>query len=126
MAHYMKVPPITVFACQVVASIWACFVQVATMNWALGAIDGVCTTTQSAHYTCPNGKTFFASSITWGVIGPRRMFGGGSIYEAIQYYWLLGALLPVVFYALIWKFPRSPVRLLNAPVMLGAMAWLPP
>ena len=54
------------------------------------------------------------------------MFGPGSIYSAIQYYWLLGALLPVLFYFLIRFFPRSPVRLLNAPVMLGAMAWLPP
>jgi hypothetical protein len=54
------------------------------------------------------------------------MFGAGSIYEAIQYYWLLGALLPVAFYGLIKAFPRSPMRLLNAPVMLGAMAWLPP
>jgi hypothetical protein len=44
MAHYMKVPPRTVFTCQVVASIWACFVQIAVMNWALGAIDGICTT----------------------------------------------------------------------------------
>jgi hypothetical protein len=54
------------------------------------------------------------------------MFGPGSIYEVIQYYWLLGALLPIFFYGLIKAFPRSPVRLLNAPVMLGAMAWLPP
>ncbi|TVY20586.1 Sexual differentiation process protein isp4 [Lachnellula arida] len=126
LAHYMKIPPKTVFSCQIVASIWACFVQVAVMNWALGAIDGICTTTQSAHFTCPNGKTFFSSSITWGVIGPARMFGPGSIYSAIQYYWLLGALLPVLFYILIRFFPRSPARLLNAPVMLGAMAWLPP
>ncbi|TVY81115.1 Sexual differentiation process protein isp4 [Lachnellula suecica] len=126
MAHYMKIPPKTVFTCQIVASIWACFVQVAVMNWALGSIPEICTTTQSAHFTCPNGKTFFSSSITWGVIGPQRMFGPGSIYSAIQYYWLLGALLPVLFYIIVRFFPRSPLRLLNAPVMLGAMAWLPP
>ncbi|KAH8654565.1 OPT family small oligopeptide transporter [Tricladium varicosporioides] len=126
MAHYMKIPPRIVFSCQVVASIWACFVQVAVMNWALGAIDGVCTTTQSSHYTCPNGKTFFSSSIVWGVIGPERIFGQGAIYSAIQYYWLLGALLPILFYILMRAVPRSPARLLNAPVMLGAMAWLPP
>jgi hypothetical protein len=44
MAHYMKIPPRTVFTCQVAASIWACIVQIAVMNWALGAIDGICTT----------------------------------------------------------------------------------
>lgn len=42
MAHYMKVPPRTTFSCQVAASIWACFVQIAVMNWTLGNIDGVC------------------------------------------------------------------------------------
>ncbi|CAG8974762.1 hypothetical protein HYALB_00000374 [Hymenoscyphus albidus] len=126
MAHYMKIPPRTTFSCQVVATIWACFVQIAVMNWALANIKDICTPGQSAHYTCPNGKTFFSSSIVWGLIGPQRMFGPGSIYSAIQYYWLLGALLPVMFYALIRAFPRSPARLLNAPVMLGAMGWLPP
>jgi len=122
----MKVPPKTVFWCQIVASIWACFVQIAVMNWTLGAIDGVCTQTQSSHFTCPNGRTFFSSSIVWGVIGPERMFGPGHIYSSINWYWLLGALLPVAFYLLMRYFPRSPLRLLNAPVMLGAMAWLPP
>lgn len=61
-----------------------------------------------------------------GVIGPQRMFGPGAIYTSIQWYWLLGALLPVAFYILMRYLPRSPLRLLNAPVMLGAMAWLPP
>ncbi|KAI2385055.1 hypothetical protein LOY90_006323 [Ophidiomyces ophidiicola] len=126
LAHYMKVPPRTTFACQVGATIWAVFVQIAVMNWTLGNIENVCTPAQKAHFTCPNGKTFFSSSIVWGVIGPKRMFGPGSIYSSIQWYWLLGAALPLIFYTLIRLFPRSPARLLNAPVMLGAMNWIPP
>jgi len=54
------------------------------------------------------------------------MFGPDSTYRAIQWYWLLGALLPVLFYILMRIFPRSPARLLSAPIMLGAMGWLPP
>ncbi|KAH8434376.1 small oligopeptide transporter, OPT family [Aspergillus melleus] len=126
LAHYMKIPPRTVFTSQVVATIWACFVQIAVMNWTLANIDQVCTPDQSAHFTCPNGKTFFSSSIVWGVIGPKRMFGPGAIYTSIQWFWLLGALLPIVFYIIMRFWPRSPARFLNAPVMLGAMAWLPP
>jgi OPT family oligopeptide transporter len=140
----MKIPPKTVFSCQIVATIWAVFVQIAVMNWTLGNIDGVCTSfvpllkiyfqaianiiysNQASHFTCPNGRTFFSSSIVWGVIGPKRMFGPGSIYSKIQFYWLLGALLPIAFYVIIRLRPRSSLRLLNAPVMLGAMAWLPP
>ncbi|KAJ5827137.1 hypothetical protein N7447_003900 [Penicillium robsamsonii] len=126
LAHYMKVPPRVTFMCQVVATIWASIVQIAVMNWTLGNIDEVCTPNQSAHFTCPNGRAFFSSSIVWGVIGPQRMFGPGGLYVQIQWFWLLGALLPVAFYVLIRLFPRTKLRFLNAPVMLGAMAWLPP
>jgi len=126
LAHYMKIPPRTTFICQLVASIWASFVQIAVMNWTLGNIEDVCTPEQSAHFTCPNGRTFYSSSIVWGVIGPTRMFGPGSIYSSIQWYWLLGALLPAMFYVLARFLPRSSLRLLNAPVMLGAMSFLPP
>ncbi|KAF2175242.1 OPT family small oligopeptide transporter [Zopfia rhizophila CBS 207.26] len=126
MAHYMKIPPKTAFSCQVVATIWAAFVQVAVMNWTLGNIPEVCTRLQKDHFTCPNGRAFFSSSITWGVIGPHRMFGPGSVYAAIHWYWLIGACLPLIFYLLIRLAPKSPTRYLNAPVMLGAMGWLPP
>lgn len=51
-----------------------------------------------------------------GVIGPQRMFGPGAMYSQIQWFWLIGALLPVVFYVLIRVFPRSKLRFLNAPV----------
>jgi OPT family oligopeptide transporter len=102
------------------------FVQIAVMNWTLGNIPDVCARLQKDHFTCPNGRAFFSNSITWGVIGPQRMFGPGSIYHFVHWYWLLGALLPVLFYILMRFAPRSPARFLNAPVMLGAMAWLPP
>ncbi|KAJ5580067.1 uncharacterized protein N7459_006052, partial [Penicillium hispanicum] len=126
LAHYMKVPPRVTFMCQTVATVWACFVQIAVMNWTLGNIDNVCTTDQPAHFTCPNGSAFFSSSIVWGVIGPKRIFGPNAIYTPIMYFWLIGAALPVAFYVVMRVFPRSKARYLNAPVMLGAMAWLPP
>ncbi|KAF2262978.1 small oligopeptide transporter [Lojkania enalia] len=126
LAHYMKIPPRTAFSAQLVAALWASFVQIAIMNWTLGNIPEVCTPLQRGHFTCPNGRAFFSSSITWGVLGPDRMFGPGTIYQAIHWYWLVGALLPILFYMLIRIAPKSPARYLNAPVMLGAMAWLPP
>lgn len=126
LAHYMKVPPRITFWAQVVMTLWASVVQVAVMNWTLGSIDGVCSAEQPSHFTCPNGRTFFSSSITWGVIGPQRMFGPGSIYASFNYFWLLGALLPVAFFVLHRVFPHRRLRFLHAPVMLGAMAWLPP
>ncbi|KAL8377552.1 hypothetical protein RB595_008301 [Gaeumannomyces hyphopodioides] len=125
-ALYMKVPPRTTFSSQIVAVIWSCFVQISVMNWAFGNIPGICTANQPSNFTCPNGSTFFSSSIVWGVIGPQKFLGAGSMYEKIHFFWLLGALLPVVFYLAARRFPNSVLRHLHAPVMLGAMGWLPP
>ncbi|KAI1077261.1 OPT family small oligopeptide transporter [Whalleya microplaca] len=126
LGHYMKVPPKITFWCQVVASIWAVFVQIAVMNWTLGTIPDVCSNTQKDHFSCPNGRAFFSSSIVWGVIGPQRMFGRGSLYVNFNWFWLIGAGLPVVFWFLVRKMRINIARHLNAPVMLGAMGWLPP
>lgn len=51
-----------------------------------------------------------------GVIGPERMLGPKSIYHNFQWFWLIGAGLPVLFYLLGRMFPKSRVRHLNAPV----------
>ena len=51
-----------------------------------------------------------------GAIGPDRMLGPKSMYHDFQWFWLVGAALPVLFYFLGRMFPKSPVRHLNAPV----------
>lgn len=53
------------------------------------------------------------------------MFGNGSIYAAFNWFWLLGALLTISFYVVLGVFPHKKLRWLHAPVLLGAMAWLP-
>lgn len=126
LAHYLKIPSRITFWSQVVMTLWASIVQVAVMNWTLGTISGACEAEQGSNFTCPNGRTFFSSSITWGVIGPRRMFGPGSIYASFNWFWLIGALLPIAFFVLARVYPHKRLRFLHAPVMLGAMSWLPP
>lgn len=56
------------------------------------------------------------------------MFGTGSIYQYFNVFWVIGAILPCVLYALVKYGGRLSWlgRTLHAPVMLGAMGWLPP
>lgn len=61
--HYMKIPPRTMFMCQVVATTFSCFIQIIVLNSALAAIPNVCTTTQPEHFTCPGGKVFFSGKL---------------------------------------------------------------
>lgn len=126
LAHYMKIAPKITFWCQIIPSIWAVFVQIAVMNWTLGNIDNVCAVDQKDHFTCPNGRAFFSASIVWGVIGPRRMFGAGSMYVNFNWLWLVGAALPVILFVLTRYAKISFFRHFQAPILLGGMAWLPP
>ncbi|KZF23085.1 small oligopeptide transporter [Xylona heveae TC161] len=126
LGHYMKLPPRTLFATQIVSTLWSSIVQIAVMNWALGSIKGVCEHDQPDNYTCPGGRVFFNASVIWGLIGPQRIFSPGSIYSQTQWFWLIGAILPCLFYILARLFPKSNLRYLNAPVIFGGTGTLPP
>ncbi|KAF1982642.1 small oligopeptide transporter, OPT family [Aulographum hederae CBS 113979] len=126
LGHYMKLPPRTLFWAQGIATIWGCIVEVAVLYWSFGNINNICDLHQSSRFTCPNGRVFFNASIIWGVIGPGRMFSPGSIYVYLQFYWLIGAALPIAFFLMARKWPNSIVRYLNAPVIFGGVAYIPP
>lgn len=54
------------------------------------------------------------------------MFGPGSIYVKFNWFWLVGAGLPVLLWVFIRKLRVPYAHHFNAPIMLGAMSWLPP
>lgn len=118
--------PRVTFTAQVSACLWSCIVQVAVFNWALGSIDGICDADQPNNYTCPGASVFFTASVVWGVIGPGRIFGPGGIYSSLQYYWLLGAALPVITWFAARRFPRSSLRYLHWPLIFGGSGQIPP
>ncbi|CAN8097398.1 unnamed protein product [Discula destructiva] len=124
--HYMKVPPRTMFMCQVVATTFSCFIQIIVLNSALVAIPEVCTTTQREHFTCPGGKVFFSASVIWGLLGPARIFSPGQIYSGLFGFFAVGAVFPVIFYYSAKKWPKSPLKYLIAPVIFGGAGSIPP
>jgi len=127
LAHYLKIPPRTVFWAQVVATFWTSVVQIAVMNWALGNIDNVCQSDQKDNYTCPNAEVFYTASVLWGLIGPARVFGPNSpVYNQTMWFFLLGALLPAAIYLVARFYPRSGARYLVAPVIFGGTGLIPP
>ena len=73
-----------------------------------------------------NASVFFSASVIWGVIGPARMFGPSSIYNPLMYFFLIGALLPIPFYFLYKRYPRTWVKYINIPVILNATGLMPP
>lgn len=70
-------------------------------------------------FTCLNSQTFFAASVIWGVIGPKETFGG--LYPVLKYCFLIGALLPILFF-LGEKYFRNINIIL---ILVGFLGWAP-
>ncbi|KAI0195857.1 OPT family small oligopeptide transporter [Xylaria flabelliformis] len=126
LGHYMKVPPRTMFWSQLAASVWSAIVQIAVMNWALGSIPDICSDQQTDGYTCPGGRLFFSTSVIWSTIGPARIFSGNAIYSSLQWFWLVGAVSPVIAWFLARRYPKSMARYINMPLVFGGSGWIPP
>ncbi|KAL5816796.1 hypothetical protein ACOSQ3_025174 [Xanthoceras sorbifolium] len=128
LGHYMKIPPRTMFMAQIVGTVIACFVYLGTAWWLMETIPDICETTASnSVWTCPSDRVFYDASVIWGLIGPRRIFGDLGTYEAINWFFLAGAIAPVLVWLAAKAFPNQEwIRLINMPVLIGATGNMPP
>ncbi|CAG8458433.1 5720_t:CDS:2, partial [Dentiscutata heterogama] len=126
--HYMKVPPRSMFKSQ----IWGTFVGIIINYWALNIIinkkrmylDGT-KSDPSGQWTGFKSEIFNTASIVWGLIGPERTFGPGSIYYILLWGFLIGGFLPIPFYLLHRKFPKAKFNLVNIPVIFHGLTFFP-
>ncbi|ORZ09641.1 OPT family small oligopeptide transporter [Lobosporangium transversale] len=125
LGHYMKIPPRAMFWAQLLGTFIAGLVNLLTANWLLGSIDNICAEDHKT-FSCPHARTFYSASVIWGAIAPDRMFGPTSIYNAINYFFLIGFVLPIPFYYLKKKFPNTMLDYVHIPVLLGATSMMPP
>ncbi|AGO10609.1 AaceriABR156Wp [[Ashbya] aceris (nom. inval.)] len=136
LGHYLKVAPKLMFTVQFVATIWGCTVQIAVLRWAEKNIQGLCTPTQSGHFTCPGATVFFTASIIWGVIGPQRMFSVGQLYSSLNYFFVIGFCLPIINWLILNKWPKRferfgkgpkfAAKYLSWPVFFSGTGLIPP
>jgi hypothetical protein len=117
LAHYVHIAPWVTFNCQM----WAKFVstlfytailsyQMTTACWQVGI------------FGCPSDPTFVVDSVPWGVLGPKKMFGPGAIYNGLLWCFPLGVILPIPFYFLRKKF--KIFAYFHIPVFLfGGTTW---
>lgn len=110
LGHYMKIAPRTMFWGQVVATIIAGTVQLLVQAWMFSNIAGICEWNQPDGFSCPSTQVFGTASIVWGVIGPKLQFSKGQIYHALLYFFLVGAIAPVIPWALTKHWPNSVFR----------------
>ncbi|CAB16254.1 Glutathione transporter Pgt1 [Schizosaccharomyces pombe] len=126
LAQYMKIPPRILFFVQLFATILGGITQVAVQEWMNYHIPGICTTSQSNGFTCPNGRSIYNASLIWGAIGPAKMFSKGKPYYPLIFFFLIGAVAPFITWGLRKRFPKSWIGKLNAPVLFTGPGNIPP
>ncbi|KAF8925225.1 hypothetical protein BGZ58_000996, partial [Dissophora ornata] len=128
LGHYMKIPPRTMFMAQLVSAIISCIINLGTATWLINTRPNVCTD-DGYPFTCRTTRTFYSASIIWGAIGPQRVFGNkdGALYAPVQWAFLVGAILPLVFWLASKKFPNAYwLKFVHWPVLLSATSNMPP
>ncbi|KAF6766105.1 glutathione transporter [Ephemerocybe angulata] len=126
LGHYMKIPPRTIFAIQVIATIIGAILCSAIQDWMLANIEDICRPGQKHGFTCPGSVTWFTASVIWGGISPKRVFSIGQRYAAMLLFFPLGICLPIPFYFLARRYPLSFWRYINIPVFFAGLGAMPP
>nr|DAD36184.1 TPA_asm: hypothetical protein HUJ06_006824 [Nelumbo nucifera] len=130
LGHYMKIPPRTMFMAQVVGTLIAGLVYLGTAWWLMATIPDICDTSllpPNSPWTCPSDHVFYDASVIWGLIGPRRIFGELGTYKAINWFFLAGAISPLLVWFAHKVFPQHKwIGLINMPVLIGATSSMPP
>ncbi|XP_042448121.1 oligopeptide transporter 5-like [Zingiber officinale] len=129
LGYYMKIPPRSMFIAQLAGSVIANASYFGTAWWLLSDVPHICETNllpKGSPWTCPSDTVFFSSSVIWGVVGPRRMFGPDSIYSGLNYFFLLGLFAPATVYLFHRLFlEKKWIRLINFPVIFAAAGYIP-
>ncbi|KAI3840430.1 hypothetical protein MKX03_029897 [Papaver bracteatum] len=130
LGHYMKIPPRAMFMAQVVGTVIAALVYLGTAWWLIETVPNFCNTKllpANSPWTCPGDHVFYDASVIWGLIGPRRIFGDLGTYSGINWFFLVGAIAPVLVWLAHKKFPAQKwISLIHMPVLMGATASMPP
>lgn len=102
----------------------------ATAWWMMEAIPDLCDTSalpSNSQWTCPMDRVFFDASVIWGLVGPRRIFGDLGVYSNINWFFLGGAIAPLLVWLTQKTFPTHRwISSIHMPVLLGSTAMMPP
>ena len=64
--------------------------------------------------------------IQWGVIGPQRLFSHGHLYYRLTFFFLVGAIAPVIQWILHKKLGLNVLKYVNFPIIFIGADHLPP
>jgi len=126
LGHYMKIPPRVLFFSQISAIIVTGTIQLGIQAWMFESIPQMCSHDQKDKFVCASTQVFATASVVWGVVGPALQFSSGQIYYGLLWFFLIGALCPLIAWALTKRYPRSWIAYINFPILFGGVNPIPP
>lgn len=128
LAHYMKIPPKSMFIAQTIGTIISTLASFLTSWWLISAVENICEPEKlpkGSPWTCPQMTAVYDFSVIWGVIGPKRMFFPDGMYSKLYYFFLIGAITPLLIWVLSKLFPdKGWIKSINIPIILGGASTL--
>ncbi|TQE08978.1 hypothetical protein C1H46_005361, partial [Malus baccata] len=113
-----------------VGTVVAGTVNIGIAWWLLTTVKNICNTEllpDTSPWTCPGDSVFFNASVIWGLVGPKRIFGSRGLYGGLNWFFVVGALGPVIVWLFHKAFPRQKwIAYINPPVLFGSTAVMPP
>lgn len=98
--------------------------------WLLNTVENICQDEllpPNSPWKCLGDRVFFDTSVIWGLVGPKRFFGSLGNYSALNWFFLVGTLGPLLVWLLQKAFPNQKwISLINLPILLGATAVMLP
>lgn len=120
LGHYVKINPMAVFRGQLFSIILQAFVTLCVLNFEINHIKDFCQSDQAQKLSCPQDNIFYAASILWGTIGPKKVFSE-EFYPIFKWCFLIGFLL--VFPCILFKkyAPRKYSAYFEPTLIIGGM-----
>ncbi|KJZ73441.1 hypothetical protein HIM_07235 [Hirsutella minnesotensis 3608] len=124
IGHYMHIPPKAVFVAQVLGSCIGIPVDYAVVRWVLatkaeylaGKIQD-----PSHQWTGQSLALALTMGVQYVLVGPARLFQQ-HIYRPVPFGFLVGAVAPLLIYALHRRFPHAKFHLFNTTIFFSCLS----
>lgn len=124
MGRYLKIAPRLLFFMQIWSTFIAGLTTVLIQSWMTKNIKDICSPTQPDGFICAGGRTIYNASIIWSL--PKHLFSFGRPYNALIWFFPIGAITPFLTHYLFKRFPNKWYGRIHAPVFFSGPTSIPP
>ncbi|KAF9563040.1 hypothetical protein EC968_005034 [Mortierella alpina] len=128
LGHYMKIPPRSMFTSQLwgtlVGGVFNYVTMLVIINSQRDALSGE-KPDPNGLWTGQRVQTYWGSGLIYGALGPARMFAFDGKYWFIYIGFLIGLIVPAIFWLLSKKFPGVKWSAINIAIIAQGMGAYP-